>query len=134
MHELALFGATIVTPDSVMTPVGSGKVVGGTVQKFSALPVRRVERAARLSGSVDPLDAIARLKAAVARIPNLATSPAPEVKLLDLNLNGRVVSARPYTGSENDWQVCFDTSETIVRVCREAGWPAPTQITRIVRV
>ena len=135
VHELGLFGTTIVTPDNVMTLVGNGKVFGDTVQNFSALPVRRVERTAQLAGSVDPLDAIARFKAAVAQIPNVATSPAPEVNLLDMTLNGPVISVRPYTGNEHYWQVYFDTNEMIVRVCREAGWPAPTptQITKIVQ-
>lgn len=135
VHELGLFGTTIVTPDNVMTLVGNGKVFGDTVQNFSALPVRRVERTAQLAGSVDPLDAIARFKAAVAQIPNVATSPAPEVNLLDMNLNGPVISVRPYTNNDHYWQVYFETNEMIVRVCREAGWPAPTptQITKIVQ-
>jgi small conductance mechanosensitive channel len=135
VHELGLFGTTIVTPDNVMTLVGNGKVFGDTVQNFSALPVRRVERTAQLAGSVDALDAIARFKAAVAAIPNVATSPAPEVNLLDMNLNGPVISVRPYTHNDHYWQVYFDTNEAIVRVCKDAGWPAPTptQITRVVQ-
>jgi small conductance mechanosensitive channel len=135
VHELGLFGTTIITPDNVMTLVGNGKVFGDTVQNFSALPVRRVERTAQLAGSVDALDAIARFKAAVAAIPNVATSPAPEVNLLDMNLNGPVISVRPYAHNDHYWQVYFDTNEAIVRVCQEAGWPAPTptQITRVVQ-
>src|SRR5512139_3155056 len=77
VHELGLFGTTIVTPDNVLTLIGNGKIFSGNVQNFSALPVRRVDRTAQLAGSVDPIDAIARLKAAVAKIPNVATSPAP---------------------------------------------------------
>jgi hypothetical protein len=40
---------------------------------------------------------------------------------------------RPYTHTDHYWQVYFDTNEAIVRVAREAGWPAPTpvQINRI---
>ena len=55
--------------------VGNGKIFGDTIQNFSALPARRVERTAQLAGSVDPLDAIARFKAAVATIPNVVTEP-----------------------------------------------------------
>ena len=76
VHELGLFGTTIVTPDNVMTIVGNGKVFGDTIQNFSVLPARRVERMAQLAGSVDPLDAIARFKAAVAKIPNVRREPA----------------------------------------------------------
>jgi small conductance mechanosensitive channel len=85
-----------------------------------------VERTAQLAGGVDPLDAVARLRAAVVKIPNVATEPAPEVSLLDLNLVGPVIAVRPYTHNDHYWQVYFDTNEAIVRTCREAGWPAPT--------
>jgi small conductance mechanosensitive channel len=134
VHELGLFGTTIVTPDNVLTIVGNSKVFGDTIQNFSALPERRVERVAQLAGSVDPLEAIERFKAAVARIPNVSTSRAPEVNLLDMNLNGPVIAVRPYTNNANYWQVYFDTNEAIVRTCKEAGWPAPTPttITRMV--
>jgi len=109
-----------------MTLVGNGKIFGDTIQNFSALPVRRVERTAQLAGGVDALDAIARLRAAVAKIPNVAAEPAPEVSLLDMNLVGPVISVRPYTHTDHYWQVYFDTNEAIVRTAREAGWPAPT--------
>jgi small conductance mechanosensitive channel len=134
VHELGLFGTTIVTPDNVLTVVGNGKIFGDTMQNYSALPVRRVDRTAQLAGGVDPLDAIERLRAAVARIPNVATRPAPEVSLLDMNLNGCVIAVRPYTNTETYWQVYFDTNEAIVRVAREAGWPAPTPTFKVSQI
>lgn len=134
VHELGLFGTTIVTPDNVMTLVGNGKIFGDTIQNFSVLPVRRVDRSAQLAGSVDPLDAITRFKAALTTIPNVAAQPAPEVKLLDMNLNGPVIAVRPYAHNDHYWQVYFDTNEMIVRVCKEAGWPAPTPTTRLIQV
>ena len=94
---------------------------------FSARPTRRVERTAQLAGSVDALDAIARLKAAVAKIPNVVADPAPEVNLLDMNLVGPVIAVRPYCHTDHYWQVYFDTNEAIVRTAQEAGWAAPTQ-------
>ena len=133
VHELGLFGTTIITPDHVLTIVGNGKIFGDTIQNFSSLPVRRVERQAQLAGGVDPLDAIVRFRTAVAAIPNVASAPPPEVSLLDMNLVGPVIAVRPYTHTDHYWQVYFDTNEAIVRVAGEAGWPAPTpaQITRI---
>ena len=126
VHELGLFGTTLITPDNVMTIVGNGKVFGDTIQNYSVLPARRVERVAQLAGGVDPLQAIERFKAAVAQIPNVSTDKAPEVSLLDINLVGPVIAVRPYAHTDHYWQVYFDTNEAIVRVCREAGWPAPT--------
>lgn len=135
VHELGLFGTTIVTPDNVMTLIGNGKIFGDTIQNFSVLPARRVERVAQLAGSVDPLEAIERFKAAVAQIPNVSADKPAEVNLLDMNLNGPVIAVRPYAHNDHYWQVFFDTNEAIVRVCKEAGWPAPTpvQITKIVQ-
>ncbi len=132
IHELGLFGTTLVTPDNVMTLIGNGKIFADTIQNFSALPVRRVDRTAQLAGTVDPIDAVTRFRAAVAKIPNVAITPAPEVSLLDMNLVGAVIAVRPYTHTDHYWQVYFDTNEAIVRVCREAGWPAPTP-SQIVR-
>ena len=126
VHELGLFATTIITPDNVFTMVGNSKIFGDTIQNFSARPARRVERTAQLAGGVDPLDAIARFKAAVAKIPNVAADPAPEVNLLDINLVGTVIAVRPYCHTDHYWQVYFDTNEAIVRVAREAGWPSPT--------
>jgi small conductance mechanosensitive channel len=136
VHELGLFGTTIITPDNVLTLVGNGKVFGDTIQNYSALPFRRVERTAQLAAGVDHVDAIARFKAAVAQIPNVATKPAPEVSLLEINLLGTIIAVRPYCHTDHYWQVYFDTNEAITRVCKEAGWPAPTpaSITRMIQV
>ncbi len=126
VHEVGLFGTTIVTPDNVMTIVGNSKAFGDTIMNYSALPARRVDRSAQLAGGVNVSDAMARFKAAVQKIPNVATSPAPEVNMLDMNLVGPVISVRPYCHTDHYWQVYFDTNEAILRVCQEAGWPAPT--------
>jgi small conductance mechanosensitive channel len=132
VHELGLFGTTVVTPDNVLTLVGNSKVFGDTVMNFSARPVRRVERTAQLAGGVDPLAAIELLRAAVAQIPNVATAPAPEISVLDMNLVGPVIAVRPYCHTDHYWQVYFDTNAAILRVAKEAGWPAPTP-TQIMR-
>lgn len=129
VHELGLFGTTILTPDNVLTLVGNTKIFGDSIQNYSAMATRRVERTAQLAGGVDTLDAIARLSAAVAQIPNVAVSPAPEVNLLDINLLGTVIAVRPYCNTNHYWQVYFDTNAAIIRVAREAGWPAPTPST-----
>jgi len=126
VHEIGLFGMLVVTPDHVLTLVGNTMVFGDTVMKDSARLSRRVERTAQSAGSVDPIDAIARFKAEMAKIPNVLTNPAPEVGLLDIDLVGTVIAVRPYCHTGLPWQVYFDTNEAMVRVGKEAGWPAPT--------
>jgi len=134
VHELGLFGTTIVTPDNVMTLIGNGKIFGDTIQNFSVLPVRRVDRVAQLANGVDPLDAIARLKVAVALIPNVSKEMPPEVNLLDMKLEGPQISVRPYTHTDHYWQVYFDTNEAIIKVCQEAGWPVPSALHQIRQI
>jgi small conductance mechanosensitive channel len=126
VHELGLFGTTVVTPDNVFTLVGNGKVFSDTVMNYSARPVRRVERTAQLAGGVDPVEAIERFRTAVMQIPNVAKDPAPEISVLDINLVGPVIAVRPYCHTDHYWQVYFDTNAAILRVAKESGWPAPT--------
>ncbi len=135
VKELGLFGTTLVTPDNVLTMVGNGKIFADTIQNYSALPVRRVDRTAQVAWGVEPADAIARYKAALATIPNVSKDPAPDVTLLDMNASGPVIAIRPYTHTDHYWQVYFDTNQMMIRVANEAGWPAPmpTNVTRIVQ-
>ncbi|HEX5356179.1 MAG TPA: mechanosensitive ion channel family protein [Aquabacterium sp.] len=136
VHELGLFGTTMITPDNVMTIVGNGRIFGETIQNFSALSARRVERTAQLAGGVDVQEAKARFSAAVANIPNVLKVPGVEVNVLDINLVGPVIAVRPYCHTDHYWQVYFDTNEAILRVCKEAGWPAPapTQIAKLIQM
>ncbi len=132
VHELGLFGTVLITPDNVLTTVGNTKIFSDTIMNYSARPARRVERTAQLAGSVNPLQAVELLQAAVAKIPNVVASPAPEVSILDMNLVGPVIAVRPYCHTDHYWQVYFDTNAAIIRVAQEAGWPAPTP-TQIMR-
>ena len=134
VHELGLFGTSLVTPDHVHTLVGNGKIFADTIQNFSALPYRRVDRQVQLATGVDVDDAIKRIRLAVLTLPQVVTRPPPEVSLLDTTLVGPVLAVRPYAANEHYWEVYFGTNEAIARTAREAGWPLPmpTQVTRLV--
>jgi small conductance mechanosensitive channel len=123
--ELGLFGTTVVTPDNVTTIVGNNTVFSGSIQNFSALPYRRVDCLAKVANGVDVMDAIARLRAAVAAIPNVATSPAPDVEILQFTPEGPLLCVRPYTYTDHYWQVYFDTHKAVVSTFGAAGYPVP---------
>lgn len=125
VHEIGLFGTTIVTPDNVMTIVGNGKVFGESIQNYSTLPHRRVDCTAKIANSVDPLEAIARLKTAVAQIPNVIASPAPDIEILQFTPEGPLLCVRPYTHTDHYWQVYFDTHKAVVATFGAAGYPVP---------
>jgi small conductance mechanosensitive channel len=125
VREVGLFFTKIVTPDNVETIVGNGTIFAGTIQNFSSLPYRRVDCSAKIANGVDPLDAIARLKPAIAAIPNVVAVPAPDVEILNFTPEGPLLAVRPYTHTEFYWQVWFDTNRTIVEVFTAAGYPVP---------
>ena len=125
VHEIGLFGTTLITPDNVVTIVGNNKVFSESIQNFSALPVRRVDCVAKVANGVDPLDAIARLKAAVVLIPNVATTPAPDVEIMQFTPEGPLLCVRPYSHTDHYWQVYFDTHKAIVATFGAAGYPVP---------
>lgn len=123
--EIGLFGTTVTTPDNVQTIVGNNKVFSDTIQNFSTLPFRRVDCVAKIANGVDPLDAIARLRTAVAAIQNVKTSPAPDIEILSFTAEGPLLCVRPYTYTDHYWQVYFDTHKAVVATFGAAGYPVP---------
>lgn len=123
--EIGLFGTTITSPDNVHTIVGNNAVFSGSIQNFSTLPHRRVDCVAKVANSVDPLDAIARLRPAIAAIPNVMTTPAPDIEILQFTPEGPLLAVRPYCHTDHYWQVYFDTHKAVVATFGAAGYPVP---------
>jgi small conductance mechanosensitive channel len=124
VRAIGLFTTAIDTPDNVQTYVGNAKVMGGTVKNFSTNPYRRVDLTAQLDHSVDPNDAIRRLKDALPKIANVVAEPSPDVEILTFNERGPVLAVRPYVHTDHYWQVYFDTNKTIRETFGAAGYPA----------
>ena len=127
VEEIGLFATTLNTPDNVKTLVGNGKIFGDTIQNFSANAYRRVELTAQLAHGVDPQAAVALLKPALAKIPNVIAEPAPDVEILTFNPMGPVLAVRPYCNNQHYWQVYFDTNRLIRDTFTHAGFAIPEQ-------
>jgi len=125
VHEIGLFTTTIHTPDNVVTIVGNTKIFGDNIKNYSTNPFRRVELVAQLAHSVDPDDAVTRLKPALAQIPNVLATPEPDVEILTFSERGPVLAVRPYCNNAHYWQVYFDTNEAIRRTFAGAAYPIP---------
>lgn len=123
--EIGLFGTTITTPDNVHTIVGNNTIFGGAIQNFSALPHRRVDCTAKIANGVDPQEAIARLRPAIAAIPNVLASPPPDIEILQFTPEGPLLCVRPYCHTDHYWQVYFDTHNAVVTTFGAAGYPVP---------
>jgi small conductance mechanosensitive channel len=125
VQELGLFATTIVTLDNVKTIVGNNKVFSDNIQNFSAEPFRRVDCVAKVANSVDAQDAITRLRPVIAAIPNVKSSPKPDIEILEFTPEGPKLCVRPYTHNDHYWQVYFDTHKAVVETFGAAGYPVP---------
>jgi small conductance mechanosensitive channel len=124
--ELGLFGTGILTPDNVVAIVGNNKIFSDTIKNYSREAYRRVDCVAKVANTVDPRDAMARLRPVIAKIPNVIASPAPVIELLEFTPEGPRLCVRPFCHTSHYWQVYFDTNRTIAETFGAAAYPVPT--------
>jgi small conductance mechanosensitive channel len=125
--EIGLFATAINTPDNVRVYVGNNAIFSGNIQNYSTNSFRRVELTAQLAHSVNPQEAIQRLREKVSAIPNVLATPALDIEILTFNERGTVLLVRPCCANANYWQVYFDTNKAIVAVGAEGGYGVPEQ-------
>jgi small conductance mechanosensitive channel len=125
VREIGLFVTALDTVDNVRVYVGNNKLFSDTIHNYTENPFRRVDLTAQLAHTVDPQDAVRRLKEKLARIPNVMSSPAPSVEILTFNERGTVLAVRPFCANAHYWQVFFDTNRAISDVGGEAGYAVP---------
>jgi small conductance mechanosensitive channel len=125
VDAIGLFGTVINTPDNVQTIIGNNKIFADNIQNYSVNPYRRVDLTATISNAVDHHDAINRLKQRLSVVPNVLSSPAPDIDVLQFTPAGPVLCVRPYCNNQHYWQVYFDTNRLIRETFGEAGFPAP---------
>lgn len=127
VHEIGLFASSIDTLDNVRNIVGNAKIFGDVIQNYSTNAYRRVDLTAQLAHSVDVHAAMAMLKQALAKIPNVMANPVPDVEILTFNLAGPVLAVRPYCNNKDYWQVYFDTNRLIKETFTVAAFEVPEQ-------
>lgn len=124
VKEVGLFVTALDTADNIRTFVGNSKIFADNIQNYSANPFRRVDLKAQLADSVDPADAIKRLKARLPKIPHVVKDPAPDVEVMDFTAFGPVLAVRPYCHNDHYWAVYFATNQAIAEEFAAAGYPA----------
>lgn len=129
VKEIGLFVTTIDTGDNTRVFVGNNKLFSDNIVNYSVNDFRRVDLKCQLDASVNVSDAVARLNAAVAAIPNVKTNPAPAIEVLEFTQYGPVVAVRPFCHNNDYWQVYFDTNRAIIEVGGQAGFPIPANRT-----
>ncbi len=125
VEEIGMFVTSIQAPDNVRNIVPNGKLFSDNIQNYSVHSFRRVELVAQLDNSADVGRAIALLKEGLKRVPNQYEGMAGDVEVLEFTERGPRLAVRPYTHTDNYWQVYFDTNRMIVDVLGANGFPVP---------
>lgn len=125
VQEIGVFATTLHTGDNLRVVVGNNKIFSDNIVNYSSNAFRSVDLRAQLAHGVDIPDAIARLKHAVSRIPNVIADPAPLVEIQEFNAYGTLLVVRPFCHNRHYAQVYFDTNRAIYQVGKEAGYPIP---------
>jgi len=127
VKEIGLFATTIDSADNIRNFAGNAKIFADNIQNYTTNPYRRVEIKAQLAHSVNPHEAIAKLRERLPKIANVLAQPAPSVELLDFNAMGTVLAVRPFCHNNHYWEVYFATNEAIADELGKAGYPVPEQ-------
>jgi small conductance mechanosensitive channel len=125
VESIDLFATVINSADNVKNIVGNNKIFSDNIQNYSANPYRRVDLTATISNAVDHRDAIRLIKLRLSSIPNVLSSPAPDVDIVQFTPAGPLLCVRPYCKHDHYWQVYFDTNRLIREAFGEAGYPSP---------
>jgi small conductance mechanosensitive channel len=125
VKEIGLFGTTLVAPDNVVTLVGNAKVLGDTIQNYSANPYRRVELAVQAHHGADPVEVQKLLTERLAKLANVLGDPPPACEILHATLAGPVFAVYAYAHNDHYWQVYFDATRAIAQAFSEARFPVP---------
>jgi small conductance mechanosensitive channel len=125
VEEVGLFVTTLKSADNLRVYVGNNKIFSDNIVNYTHNPYRRVDLKCQLAHAVDARDAIAKLKARLAQIPNVIANPAPDVEILEFNAAGTLLGVRPYCHNNHYWQVFFDANKAIGEVGATNVWPVP---------
>jgi small conductance mechanosensitive channel len=125
IEEIGMFVTSVLAPDNVRNIVPNSKLLGDTIKNYSVQPYRRVDLVAQLDNSADVARAIELLKDGLQAVSNQYPGKEPDVAVLEFSERGPCLAVRPYTHTDNYWQVYFDTNRMMIDVLGKAGYPVP---------
>ncbi|MDB5776959.1 MAG: mechanosensitive ion channel protein MscS [Herbaspirillum sp.] len=123
--EIGLFMTIMTTDNNLRVYIGNNKLFADNIINYNVNATRRVDLRCQLSAEVDSAAAIALLTEKVSRIPNVQTTPAVSVSIVEFNALGTLLGIRLFAATPNFGQVNNDTNTVIAETARSAGWPAP---------
>jgi small conductance mechanosensitive channel len=124
--ELGIFNTFLLSPDNKTIILANGAVSTGTIINYTSHGNLRVDitMAIGLEQSLDEAKKVAL--DAMANVPHVMVSPAPEVNILKIGDGMMTLAIRPYCVQSEYWNVYFGVQEAVKKAWDIHGIMGPT--------
>ncbi len=113
VQEIGIFTTVINTLDNRKTIVPNAKLTSDNITNYSANNTRRVDLVAGISYGDDIDKARASIQAALAEVPGILQSPAPDIFVSEMADSSVNFAVRPWCKPSDYWAVYFGVTEAI---------------------
>lgn len=113
VREIGIFTTVIDTLDNRKTIVPNAKLTADNITNYSANDTRRVDLVVGISYGDDIDKARTAIKAALAEVPGILESPAPDILVSEMADSSVNFSVRPWCRPADYWPVYFGVTEAV---------------------
>jgi small conductance mechanosensitive channel len=123
--EVGMFVTKLTADNNILVHIGNNKLFSDTIINFSTNPTRRGEVRYQIAHNVNVDDAMAKLLTIVKQVPGVLDTPAPNISVAELNVNGIALNVRFYATTKTFSTVSTDVATAVARLYTSPIWPAP---------
>ena len=113
VEEIGVFTSTLKTPDNKSIIVPNAKITGDNITNYSAKPIRRVDMVVGVSYGADLKKTREVISEVLAANELVLDDPAPRVAVFELGDSSVNLVVRPWTKTENYWDVYYSTPQAV---------------------
>lgn len=125
IKEINMMATTMTTPDNAKVVVPNRAIWGGTITNYTALETRRVDLVLGISYNADIGKARDVVSSVLAANEMILKDPAPVVEVVEMADSSVNLVVRPWTNTENYWNVYFSINRGIKEALDQAGIEIP---------
>ena len=133
VEEIQVFATVLKTLDNKQVILPNSAVTGGSIVNYTGNPTRRVDLAFTVAGGEDTQRVKAILAGALATIPQVLKTPAPDVAVLEIGASMKLV-VRPWCKTEEYWVVYHAVQEAVKAAFLREQVAAPVPRTEVVTI
>jgi small conductance mechanosensitive channel len=130
VESVGIFNVVLKTPDNRVINVPNSLIYGGTITNYNAEATRRVDLAIAIGYDADIAQARSVIEAIAAADARIARAPAPEIVVLEVQLNAVMLAVRVWVQTGDYLVVRAELLERIKRALDkyDLGVPAAQRV------